>query len=83
VTDTKDMLSNETIKVSTRYAIISEDPIFNTNSLLDIRKIALVRGSITIKERLSNVREKIMLIESDNGKVVNLTTGQHIKESAV
>lgn len=74
------MLSKEKKAVNTRYAIISEDPIFNTNSLLDIRKIALVRGSITIKERLSNVRERIMIIESDNGKVINLTTGKHLKE---
>jgi hypothetical protein len=67
----------------TRYAIISETPLFNTNSLADIRKVALVRGSIAIKERLSPNRERIMFVESDNGKVVNVSTGKHINEQAI
>jgi len=64
----------------TKYAIISETPLFNTNSLADIRKVALVRGSITIKERLAHNHERIMFVESGNGKVVNVTTGKHIPE---
>lgn len=62
----------------TKYAIISETPLFNTDSLGDIRKVAIIRGSITIKERLGQNHERIMFIESGNGKVVNITTGKHI-----
>jgi hypothetical protein len=64
----------------TKYAIISETPLFNTNSLADIRKVALARGCITIKERLARNHERIMFIESADGKVVNVTTGICIPE---